>query len=102
MVLTSDKLPHLEGHIEKDLWGARIFSATPHVSEDGEIVFSEFIIRLRDGRDMTIEATDDGNMVLRLETNIGWRTFNAIDDFDCDENGAEPWYPDQPDRWDRE
>ena len=91
----------LEKLVEQELSGAIILSSNPCVDDDGEIVFTEFVIRLRDGRNMTIEATDDGNMVLRLETNIGWRTFNAIDDYG-EESEVEPWYPDQPDRWDRE
>lgn len=92
----------LEKLVEQELRGAIILSSNPCVDDDGEIVFTEFVIRLRDGRNMTIEATDDGNMVLRLETNIGWRNFNAVDDYDYDENGVEPWYPDPPEPWDRE
>jgi hypothetical protein len=87
--------------VEQELRGAIILSSNPCVDDDGEIVFTEFVIRLRDGRNMTIEATDDNNMVLRLETNVGWRTFNAVDDYG-EESEVEPWYPDQPDRWDRE
>lgn len=91
----------LEELVERDLKGATILSSNPHVDEDGSIILSEIIIRLQDGRELTIEATCESNMVLRLETNIGWRDFNAIDDYGYDDNGLEPWTPDPPEPWDQ-
>lgn len=98
MFLNTSKLVDL---VERDLEGAKILSSNPHVDEEGEIVFSEFIIRLRDGRDLTIEATEEGNMVLRVETNAGWRNFNAEDDYAGELDEVCRWYPDPPEPWDR-
>lgn len=108
MTLTGDACRRLEAIIRDDLERAAVSSAMVLVEEGGRIVINELVLRLEDGRMVTLMPLDvsaETAVDLRLDIyddhlpgGHGWREATVQEDYaeELEELTAAPWHP-EPD-----
>ena len=91
----------LETYLNEDLRGAVVTVTAPIVDEDGRIYFDEIALRLKNGREVVIEAEMRGKwpmLVLEIHDGQDWRNMSVAEDYaeELEELTAAPWRP-EPD-----
>ena len=94
----------LETYLNEDLRGAVVTVTAPIVDEDGRIYFDEIALRLKNGREVVIEAEMWGKwpmLVLEINPGDGWRDMTVEEDYseELEELTAAPWHQDADRRW---
>lgn len=74
----------IETYLYEDLLGAAVLDSVPIVDIDGEIFFTEIILRLVDGRKVAIVPQTRGNyswLSIRIHDGQDWRRMTVFEDY---------------------
>ena len=88
----------LETYLNEDFRGGDMTVKPSIVDEAGRIYFDEIALRLKNGREVVIEAEMRGKwpmLVLEIHDGQDWRNMSVAEDYaeELEELTAAPWHP---------